>query len=472
MAVLFSRFPAIRQRAAWGGAGLGALTLLAGMVPALALAPPAAAATAATSATAAPAATAAGCARPVAHPQGPFKIASDHRTVENANGTPFVSYGTTVPGLSQSNFATDPSYVKTVVDSKDVPKINATAQHWCANTVRLQVSQHDVTQNTTVDNGSCTTSAGEAFLNQALDKEVQTAEARKLAVVINDQTESDPLSTQEKDPTKATFTFWNCVTAHKESWGSGRTYAQDPNVIFDIFNEPHADAGCATYPHYNMKLWRNGGQGTCGPDQPKYQGMDAVAYHIRVYDHATNLLWVEGPGYANTLAGMDRGCAPAASCLITADLGPVVYSFHHPQISSASQANSTTWWDDFGYLVNHAEASGQAPVVAGEWTNFDAWLPPSSLKTNQTYAPYCWHGAPASVGNFLGYLQKIGVGMSAYQLAPPYLIKAAGKWTDTLNYTDHSWSDSYCSYTKGQPASVPPPLGAGADILSWFQREN
>lgn len=478
---MFSSSTSSRRRAAWAGAWLGALTLLAGTVPVLAQASPAgatAAATAMTAATGAPAATAAGCAHAVAHPQGPFKIASDHRTVLNANGTPFVSYGTTVPGLSQDNFATDSSYVKSVVTGKDIPKINATADHWCANTVRLQVSQHDVTQNTTVDGGSCTTSAGQAFLTKALDPEVKAAEAKKLAVVINDQTESDQLPTnkqfpnEEKDPTKATFTFWNCVTAHKESWGSGRTYAQDPDVIFDIFNEPRADAACAAYGHYNMKLWRNGGQGTCGSDQPKYQGMDAVAYHIRHFDHATNLLWVEGPGVANTLAGLDRGCAPAANCLITADLGPVVYAIHHPQISSAAQANSSTWWLEFGYLVDHPAKTGQAPVVAGEWTNLDAGDPPSNLKSGQKYAPYCWPNAPKSVANFLGYLQKIGVGMSAYQLAPPYLIKAASKWTDTTNYTDHSWSDSYCSYTKGQTAPAPPLLAAGADILNWFRQRN
>lgn len=80
----------------------------------------------------------------------------------------------------------------------------------------------------------------------------------------------------------------------------------------------------------------------------------------------------EGPGYARTLANMDRGCAPAPNCLITADLGPVVYSIHHPYVAAATDANSSTWWGEFGYLVDHPAASGQAPVVDGEWTNEDA----------------------------------------------------------------------------------------------------
>lgn len=460
MARFLRGLTSLMRPTARAGAWLGMLTLLAGGTPMLALAPPATAA------------AATGCAHPVVYPHGPFKIASDHRTVLSANGTPFFSYGTTVPGLSQANFttSTESSYLSSVVKGKDIPKINATAGHWCANTVRIQVSQHDVTQNSTPDNGSCSTKAGRDFLAKAVDAEVRAAEAVKLAVVINDQTESDPLSGREQDPTHATFVFWNCVTQHKESWGSHRTYAHDPNVIFDIFNEPHADAckHTATHSGYDMKLWRNGGVGPCGSNQPAYQGMDAVAFHIRKLNHATNLLWVEGPGYAGTLAGMDQSCQPSPpGCLITADLGPIVYSIHHPFVPTAAAANSTTWWDEFGYLVAHTSPSGQAPVVVGEWTNIDAGRPPDLHKA---YSPYCWPSAPDSVRKFLAYLQKIKVGMNAYQLAAGYMLKADKKWTDTTNYTDHSWSNSFCDYKPGKP--VPPLLGAGADVLRWFRAQN
>lgn len=459
MAIFSHGLTSPRRAGAWAGSLLAALALAAGAAPALAQSFPATPA----------AAAAVGCAHPVPYPQGPFSIAGDHRTVLNANRTPFVSYGTTVPGLSQANFTVsdEASYISSVVRGKDIPKISATAKHWCANTVRLQVSQHDVTQNSTPDNGSCTTAAGRDFLAKALDPEVRTAEASKLAVVINDQTESDPLANREQDPTHATFIFWNCVTKHKESWGSHRTYENDPNVIFDIFNEPRADAcqHTATHSGYNMKLWRNGGPGPCGSNQPAYQGMDAVAYHIRKLNKAANLLWVEGPGFAVTLAGLDQACQPSpATCLITAGLGPVVYSIHHPYVASASKATSATWWDEFGYLVDHPAASGQAPVVVGEWTNIDAGDPPDPSKA---YSPYCWPSAPASVRKFLAYLQTIKVGLSAYQLAAGYMLKVDKQWTDTTNYTDRSWSNSYCKYQPGHPA--PPLLGSGADVLHWFQ---
>jgi hypothetical protein len=438
----------IRRRAIRVGAWFGALTLLVGVTSLAGQAQQAVA-------------SGSGCVNPVIKPVGPFHIASDHRTVVDSTGRTFVSYGTTVPGLSDPNLTTYPS--------TDLPKIDATANYWCGNTIRLQVSQYAVTKNTTPYNGGC----DNTYLNNALDPEVKQAEDDNLVVVINDQTESDQLNNSERDPTTATFAFWNCVTAHQESWrGTPTTYAQDPQVIFDIFNEPRADA-CRTDhgPNgpYDMNLWRNGGvsDGICGP-VVTYQGMEAVAYHIRVDDKANNLLWVEGPGVADTLAGLAGktcGSTPTGDCLISPSLGPVVYSVHHPYGSDITNPNSppadtATWWDEFGWVVDHPSSTGVAPVVIGEWTNFDAYEAPH---------PYCWSDAPTSVPSFLSYLATIGVGLNAYQLQAPnvgYLLKTAEDWTDTTNYTDAPWKSTYCEDTTA------PLLAAGSDIRQFFQQQN
>jgi Cellulase (glycosyl hydrolase family 5) len=434
---------------------LAALALLAGVWPLAGPAQPAAA-------------YGTGCAHAVVKPVGPFHIASDHRTVVDAKGRTFISYGTTVPGLSNPNLTRYPG--------ADRPKIDATADVWCGNTVRLQVSQYAVTHNTTPDNGGCENT----YLNNALDPEVRRAENDGLVVVINDQTESDRLANSEKDPTKATFAFWNCVTRHHENWGRHKTYAQDQQVIFDIFNEPRVDAcpaeqgGHGPNGPYFMNLWRNGtvtagNFAGCGQNGLSYQGMDAVAYQIRHDDKAKNLLWVEGPGTGNTLAGLAGttcGSTPTGSCLISPNLGPIVYSVHHPYANPVAgknpPADPATWGKEFGWVVDHTAPAGVAPVVVGEWTNFP-WY------GHVTNRPYCWPDAPSSVKDFLSYLQTLRVGLNAYQLsAPPtgYLLKVNGDWTDTTNYTDATWKSSYCT-TSGAPL-----LGPGSDIRHWFQQRD
>lgn len=432
-----------RRRVVRAGAWAAALALLGGLGPAVVFAQPAVAS--------------AGCEHPVVHPVGPFSIASDNRTVIDQRGRAFISYGTTVPGLSSPTFASDPAFVQDVVEQKDIPKIDATAEVWCGNTVRLQVSQYNVTPTGT----TCQTS----FLSQALDPELRAAETRGLVAVINDNTESDPSAGSEKDPTTATFEFWKCVASHQESWAGGVAYGRDPQVIFDVFNEPRADAclpsagGNGPNGPYDMNLWRNGGTYTgCGQTAVRYQGMDAVVSHIR-QDGAQNLLWVEGPGAADTLAGLTPTGGP--DYLITDPLNRVVYSVHHPYADAGTPADSATWWKEFGYLIDHPGSRGVAPVVAGEWTNFTA---------AQADSPYCWPDAPQSVPAFLTYLATIGVGMSAYQLASGTLLTVSGSpWTKTTNYTDHPWKSGYCTYSSG---SRPPLLGAGRDVLRWFRQQN
>ena len=414
-----------------------------------------------------------GCATAVVKPVGPFHVASNNRTVEDSEGADVHLVRDHGARPSDPKLTTEPS--------TDKPKIDATANSWCGNTVRLQVSQYAVTHNTAPDDSS---TCQDTYLKNALDPEVKQAEADGLVVVINDQTEFDKLSNEERDPTTATFAFWNCVTAHQESWRTvSKTYAQDPQVIFDIFNEPRVDAcNSDNGPNgpYEMNVWRNGTQGNtptglsdgiCGPAE-NYQGMDAVAYHIRVDDNATNLLWVEGPGAAGTLAGLaqpDCGSTPTGNCFISPSLGPVVYSVHHPYgsditNSSSPPADTATWWDEFGWVIDHPAASGTAPVVLGEWTNFDAYNA-SGTSPGKT----CWSDAPTSIPNFLSYLNTLGVGLNAYQLAAPtagYLLKANANWTDTTNYTDAPWQSKYCTDTTA------PLLGAGSLIRAWFQQQD
>ena len=102
---------------------------------------------------------------------GPFTV--DGTRVLGAGGKVFVSYGTTVSGLQNPDWGTSVSL--------DLDEIAATADDWCANTVRLQLSQ----DNLLGPNGN---GYNRAYMN-AIQAEVSAAESDHLVVVLNDDTE-------------------------------------------------------------------------------------------------------------------------------------------------------------------------------------------------------------------------------------------------------------------------------------------
>jgi hypothetical protein len=145
----------LRGRGVVAGSVLTLAAMLAGV-------PPAAAAVVS-------AARAAGT--PRARAIGPFSV--DGTQVLGSRRQVFVSYGITVPGLQSLNW---PDFV-----SLDLEKIAATAEDWCANTVRLQLSQDDLL-------GADGTGFNQAYLT-AVESEVTAAEQDHLVVVLNDNTE-------------------------------------------------------------------------------------------------------------------------------------------------------------------------------------------------------------------------------------------------------------------------------------------
>ena len=127
------------------------------------------------------------------------------------------------------------------------------------------------------------------------------------------------------------------------------------------------------------RLWRNGGW---------YQGMfhsvgmAKLAAYVRNTLGARNLLWVEGPNYSVSFAGMVRHHA-------LLHVSGVVYAVHHP----LGPEDSAGWYSDFGYLVE----TGAAPVVEGEFTNYEP------KPTGPNLAPprnSCWQDAPTAVPEF------------------------------------------------------------------------
>jgi len=349
---------------------------------------------------------------------GPFGVSGTQ--VLGAGGKPFVSYGLTVAGLQGPDWAS--SFLL------DRAEIAATADQWCANTVRLQLNQDDLL-------GPDGASFSPAYL-AAIESEVSLAESYHLVVVLNDETNLATPAEQkvQRGPTPDTETFWKVLAG---------VYGNDPQVIFDLFNEPRMYSDGMSLAQ-EWRLWLDGGtfDGVYYPF-----GMAQLAAYVRTTVAARNLFWIEGPNFSASFAGMVQEHA----LLHTSG---VVYAVHHP----AGPADTGSWSDDFGYLIT----TGAAPVVEGEWTNYEpapTTGPPTTTPTS------CWPDAPAMVPAFLQYLTLYGIGLNAYTLQPGFLIRSYGNLADPTTMNPATWTCQ--SDSEPQPGQ-----GAGSAVLAWFQQQN
>ena len=348
---------------------------------------------------------------------GPFTV---HGTkVLAKDGSVFISYGMTVSGLQEGNW--------TGLVTEDLVKIAATANDWCANTIRIQVNQDLLL-------GPTGTSFDPEYM-AAIESEVSLAESYNLVVVLNDETNFSPPAIRhyQAGPTLGTEVFWKDMT---------RYYGNDPQVIFDLYNEPRTSVpymGDATL----WRLWLDGG--TFKHVHYAF-GMAALAAYVRYTAGAHNLFWIEGPRYSLSFEGMIRYHA-----LI--HVSGVVYSIHHAQ----GQHDVADWNAAFGYLVT----DGIAPVVNGEFTNYE---PHPNPKIN-LIPGYCWPNAPTAVPQYLDYLTSLGIGVSAYQLVPGWLINSEKHLDSPTSINAKTWN---CQPNR----ETQPGQSAGALIMQYFERRN
>jgi Cellulase (glycosyl hydrolase family 5) len=346
---------------------------------------------------------------------GPFSVSGTW--VLRADGEPFISYGLTVPGLQRPDWGGSVAL--------DRVKIAATAEDWCANTVRLQLNQDDLL-------GPAGTGFNQAYMT-AIKSEVALAERYQLVVVLNDETNFSPAANRELGPTPGTERFWRDLA---------QVYGHDPQVIFDLFNEPRMySVGMSQAQKWH--LWLDGG--TFGGVRYSF-GMAQLAAYVRNALGVRNLFWIEGPESSASFAGMVQQHA-------VLNVSGVVYALHHP----AGQADTASWDADFGYLVT----TGVAPVVDGEWTNYEP--APTAYPTAPRTS--CWPGAPNEVPQFLQYLAEYGIGMNAYQLQPGYLIRSYSNLAGPTTMNAKTWTCQ--SNQETQPGQ-----GAGSQVLAWFRKQN
>jgi hypothetical protein len=334
------------------------------------------------------------------HISGPFR--REKNMIIGAHGQRYIPYGITVTGLGSPSWK--------IHTPGDDAEIDAAAASWCANTVRLQIFQYGL-----LGPGKAGTNVNRTFLG-LIEGEVDTALDDGLVVVLNDQTEGGGGKYLPGMPTAQTKAFWNVMS---------RVYGSNPDVIFDLFNEPRravlpTEAG-------TWRFWKHGGV----YKGHRFVGMEPLARYIRGLG-AGNLFWIEGPHTAGTLDQIVNHQITGA--------GPVEYAINHPG-GPAAPHDQAEWYTRFG------KAAGQVPMTDAEWTNY------SSTRA-------CWANAPTSVPAFLHYLASKGMGLLAWTLTPGVLAASADLADPTVIRSDWACTDAGLNE------------GAGSAIMNWFRQHN
>lgn len=271
-----------------------------------------------------------------------------------ANGTAFVPYGITVFGLSYRDWQSRVA--------GDEARIDAIAQTWHGNTVRIQVAPVNLLDTHPYDG---------AFLS-AVQTEVSRAQHDGMNVIIGAQ---DERTTKVPMPNSTVARFWSILAP---------MYAGDPGVWFDLFNEPRLGGADVppTSPLWNV--WQNGGRG--------YVGMQSLINEIRHF--ASNIILVEGLAKAETLVGLPGHPLTGSN---------LVYAVH-PYFSLPRWSTPAGWSKNWGNLA------GQVPVVVDEWGEYER------------SGGNCRPNAPRLVPRFLAYLSARNIGLIAWSLEPGVLV--------------------------------------------------
>jgi hypothetical protein len=330
--------------------------------------------------------------------------------INDPSGNEFTPYGISViDDLDQPDWQ-NPAY-----QAASDAQIQAAANYWHVNSIRLQVSEANIVGNTAA--------------MARLGAEVDEIESLKKIPIINDNLEQT--DTTQAGPTSRTIAFWQQVTSYLASQSSTKY----TNVIFDIYNENKLDwAG-----------WQKGGSG--------YVGMQDVVNAIRSGSNLNNnLIMIEGPNQASSLADLDQYPITGSN---------LAFAYHHVDFTQPS----ATWENTIGLNL-----STKVPIIDGEWAQY---------ASTRTYE--CYPQAPQYVANYLSVLQSNNIGLIFWSLEPGVgtaTYKTPQPVSDgiTANFPTTASDYSQPNYFQGSYACADGPggnlvgQGAGAEVMSYFEK--
>ncbi len=322
-------------------------------------------------------------------------------------------------------------------------ELQAAWQTFGANTLRFQVSQHDLDANSPRNSEFGQMPAYDPAYKTKVINAIQLARSKCFVVIISMQAQKRSGVIERKTISSlSTKRAWNNLLS-----GAGAFIVEDRGIMLEIYNEPGGPDQVVTPVLWSK--WAHASQNNPAYEGPSSDpnnqvfGMQPMIDHLRGPRASKNVLIVDGLKIADTFEQVDTLATPLSDTSLGFDTQQLVYAVH-PYIRERLNDTATQWDARFGFLRNGA-ANGRPPVmaIATEWGagQFEEGLglggPPN---------PPGWDVAV----RLLNYMRTKGIPMGAGAMDIPGVMSQNPMpsnlvWTPT-NYDN--WTQNDCGESR------------------------
>jgi competence protein ComGC len=340
------------------------------------------------------------------------------------NGKQFTPYGVVIECPSMVMPEQELCTGDDVTGNSGSAMVEAASKDWHMNIVRFQVAQEHLFHS----DGSVNTK----YLN-LINSLIKEANRLNMVAIITLQEEH---YRGPAFPTASATTFWKFMS---------NQYKDNPDVFFDLYNEPRLSATAAGSVANMWNIWQNGGSASystgdsyIGTNKINYVGMQSIINTIRSQG-SNNIIIAESPNYDEDLSGVPT------------------HQLTGGNIAYGVEPN-----------LKHDTTQAEQYKTFGQYTKIWPIMPEAFL--DNYGSNFCDPNSPVDLPKLLNYLKELKMGLIFWSLQP-----GTGIVGDNLNQPTSypagstSIASPLCHF-KGNSAEDPnTSIGDGAIIKSFYE---
>jgi len=354
--------------------------------------------------------------------QGSFAV--EGNKIIGPNGKQFIPYGVVIecPSMVMPEQELCTGY--DVTGNSGSAMVEAASKDWHMNIVRFQVAQEHLFHS----DGSINTKY--LTLINGLIKE---ANSLNMVAIITLQEEH---YRGPAFPTASATTFWKFMS---------NQYKNNPDVFFDLYNEPRLSATAAGSVANMWNIWQNGGSALystgdsyIGTNKINYVGMQSLINTIRSQG-SNNIIIAESPNYDEDLSGVPT------------------HQLTGGNIAYGVEPN-----------LKHDTTQAEQYMTFGQYTKTWPIMPEAFL--DNYGSNFCDPNSPVDLPKLLKYLKELKMGLIFWSLQPGTGIVGHNLNHPTSYPAGSKTIASPLCHFKGNSAEDPnTSIGDGAIIKSFYE---